>query len=58
MKNISRVIMIGLQKGIVKLAPYTEKWAKIYQDEEKILWEVIGEYVTILEKLKKELGNG
>ncbi|WP_291583876.1 GrpB family protein [Clostridium sp. UBA6640] len=37
--------MIGLKRGIVKLAPYTYEWKEEYNKEEKLLHSVIGKYV-------------
>jgi GrpB-like predicted nucleotidyltransferase (UPF0157 family) len=43
--------MIGLPSGKVKIVPYTELWKKAYQDEEKLLWRVIGEFVIDIQHI-------
>ena len=35
--------MLGLESGKVKLLPYTEAWARVYEIEEKLLRAVIGD---------------
>jgi GrpB-like predicted nucleotidyltransferase (UPF0157 family) len=41
--------MLGLQKGIVKLAPHTELWHQLFAEEEARLREAIGEHVVAIE---------
>ena len=37
--------MLGLHKDIVRLVPYDPEWVEDYKKEEKILRELIGDYV-------------
>lgn len=37
--------MLGLQRGIVKLAPYTTEWKRLFEEEKSRLQEAIGQYV-------------
>jgi GrpB-like predicted nucleotidyltransferase (UPF0157 family) len=37
--------MIGLQRGIVKLAPYAAEWKRLFEEEKALLETVIGQYV-------------
>jgi len=37
--------MIGLERGVVKLTPYTIEWQRCFQDEEALLQAAIGQYV-------------
>lgn len=37
--------MIGLQRGIVKLVPYTSEWKRLFDEEERALRSSIGNYV-------------
>lgn len=43
--------MLGLQKGIVKLAPHTELWHQLFAEEEARLREAIGEHVVAIEHI-------
>ena len=43
--------MIGLPSGKVKIVPYSELWKKAFEDEEKILWNVIGEWVIDIQHI-------
>lgn len=38
--------MIGLQRGIVKLAPYSSEWKSLFAQEERVLRASIGAYVV------------
>ena len=38
-------LMIGLQRGSVKLVPYSSEWQSLFADEERILSASIGTYV-------------
>lgn len=35
--------MIGLARGTVKIAPYSLKWKEAYKQEEKLLYDLLGE---------------
>lgn len=37
--------MIGLPRGIVKLAPYTAEWKRLFEEEMALLQAAIGRYV-------------
>ena len=37
--------MIGLQRGTVKLVPYTPEWKRLFEEEKKLLLSSIGNYV-------------
>lgn len=37
--------MIGLEKGIVKLSPYTEEWKLLFEKEKANLQTVVGSYI-------------
>jgi len=37
--------MIGLERGIVKVCPYTVEWKRLFEEEKNRLQAVIGEYV-------------
>ena len=37
--------MIGLGRGVVKLAPYTAEWKRLFEGEKALLQTVIGRYV-------------
>ena len=37
--------MVGLQRGIVKLAPYAAEWKRLFEEEKALLQTVIGQYV-------------
>ena len=37
--------MIGLRKGVVKLAPYTAEWKRLFEEEKTLLQSAIGQYV-------------
>jgi len=37
--------MIGLEKGFVRLVPYTAEWQRIFEDEKALLQSAIGQYV-------------
>jgi len=37
--------MIGLQRGSVKLVPYSSEWQSLFADEERVLSASIGTYV-------------
>ncbi len=37
--------MIGLQRGIVKLVPYSSEWKRLFAEEERVLRASIGAYV-------------
>jgi GrpB-like predicted nucleotidyltransferase (UPF0157 family) len=37
--------ILGLQKDIVLLSPHRKEWAKLYEEEEKLLWEAAGSFV-------------
>jgi GrpB-like predicted nucleotidyltransferase (UPF0157 family) len=37
--------MIGLEKGIVRLAPFSEEWKHIFEAESALLHTVIGRYI-------------
>jgi GrpB-like predicted nucleotidyltransferase (UPF0157 family) len=34
--------MIGLEKGVVKLAPYSAEWKQLFEQEKAAIWRVIG----------------
>jgi GrpB-like predicted nucleotidyltransferase (UPF0157 family) len=36
---------IGLERGVVRLAPYSSRWSELYELEEQSLREAIGAYV-------------
>lgn len=36
--------MIGLGRGTVKVVPYNLKWQEIYQEEEKLLYHLLGKW--------------
>lgn len=42
---------IGLEKGIVRLAPYSPEWAKIFEREEKLLQSSIGKYIIEIQHI-------
>lgn len=42
---------IGLEKGIVRLAPYSPEWKTLYEEEEKLLRELIGEYIIDIQHI-------
>ncbi len=37
--------MIGLEKGMVKLAPYSEEWKLVFESEKAILQAAVGAYI-------------
>jgi GrpB-like predicted nucleotidyltransferase (UPF0157 family) len=37
--------MIGLERGIVKVAPYTAEWERLFEEEKALLQAAIGRYV-------------
>ncbi|MCJ7551153.1 MAG: GrpB family protein, partial [Anaerolineae bacterium] len=37
--------MIGLERGVVRLAPYTTEWQRCFEAEKERLQAVIGQYV-------------
>ena len=37
--------MIGLEKGIVRLIPYTKEWERLFQAEKPLLRAAVGKYV-------------
>jgi GrpB-like predicted nucleotidyltransferase (UPF0157 family) len=37
--------MIGLERGVVKLAPYTVEWRRCFEEEKVLLQAVIGQHV-------------
>ena len=37
--------MIGLPRGVVKLAPYTAEWGRLFEEEKALLQAAIGRYV-------------
>jgi GrpB-like predicted nucleotidyltransferase (UPF0157 family) len=37
--------ILGLQKDIVLLSSHRNEWAKLYKEEEKLLWEAAGSFV-------------
>jgi GrpB-like predicted nucleotidyltransferase (UPF0157 family) len=41
----SEEMMIGLEKGVVKLAPYTAEWRRLFEKEKALLQAFIGQYV-------------
>ncbi|WP_346886918.1 GrpB family protein [Clostridium sp. UBA1056] len=41
--------MIGLSRGIVKLAPYTDQWKDEFNKEKNLLSSVVGDYVLAIE---------
>lgn len=41
--------MIGLSRGIVKLAPYTDQWKDEFNKEKNLLSLVVGDYVLAIE---------
>lgn len=41
--------MIGLSRGIVKLAPYTNQWKDEFNKEKNLLSSVVGDYVLAIE---------
>ncbi|HBE76472.1 MAG TPA: hypothetical protein DDW65_01630 [Firmicutes bacterium] len=43
--------LLGLPSGKVKIVLYDELWKKAYQDEEKLLWPVIGEFVIDIQHI-------
>jgi len=43
--SIGVLFMIGLPSGTVKIVPYTEEWERLFEDERRLLWSVIGNYV-------------
>jgi GrpB-like predicted nucleotidyltransferase (UPF0157 family) len=42
---------IGLKKGVVKLAPYSSEWPKLFEEEEKLLRGLIGKYVIDIQHI-------
>ncbi|MCP4538615.1 MAG: GrpB family protein [Chloroflexi bacterium] len=38
-------MMIGLERGVVKLTPYTAEWKRLFEQEKARLQAVIGDYV-------------
>jgi GrpB-like predicted nucleotidyltransferase (UPF0157 family) len=38
-------VLIGLERGVVRLAPYTEEWKRLFEDERSVLRAAIGQYV-------------
>lgn len=43
--------MLGLGKGEVKLVPYDEDWANLYEKEKSLLQTIIGEHVLGIEHI-------
>lgn len=37
--------MIGLERGTVKLAPYTTEWKRLFEQEKALLQAAVGDYV-------------
>jgi len=44
-------MVIGLEKGIVRLAQYSPEWAKIFEREEKLLQSSIGKYIIEIQHI-------
>ena len=42
---------IGLEKGIVRLAQYSPEWKMLYEEEERLLKDLIGEYVIDIQHI-------
>lgn len=41
--------MIGLSKGVVRLAPYTAEWERLFEEEKERLQAAIGQYVLSIQ---------
>jgi len=42
---------IGLEKGVVRLAPYSSEWPKLFEEEEKLLRGLIGKCVIDIQHI-------
>ena len=45
------ILDIGLEKGIVRLAQYSPEWKTLYEKEERLLKDLIGEYVIDIQHI-------
>ena len=52
--------MIGLERGIVKLTPYTAEWKRLFEKEKARLQVAIGDYVLDIQHVGSTSipGNG
>ncbi len=43
--------MLGLDRGIVRLVPYSPEWQKLFEEEERLLRSAIGEHVVDIQHI-------
>jgi GrpB-like predicted nucleotidyltransferase (UPF0157 family) len=44
-------MIIGLEKGIVRLSPYSPEWKTLYEEEERLLKDLISEYIIDIQHI-------
>ena len=44
-------MILGLEKGVVRLAPYSPEWAKLFDEEKQLLIALIGDYVIDIQHI-------
>lgn len=47
----TKSMAIGLEKGVVRLAPYSPEWKTLYEEEEKLLRDSVGEYIIDIQHI-------
>lgn len=43
--------MLGLPKGVVELCPYTSEWQGLFEEEQKLLRDCVGNYVLDIQHI-------
>ena len=51
MTKVKKTKVVGLQKGEVKLLPYTSEWKKLYKQEEELLCSSIGKHIEDIQHI-------
>jgi len=44
-------MVLGLEKGVVRLVTYSQEWAKLFDEEKQLLTALIGEYVIDIQHI-------
>jgi len=47
--------MLGLERGLVKLEPYNDKWSKLFDEERELLSSQLKELITAIEQWEVRL---
>ena len=44
-------MILGLEKGVVRLAPYYSEWADIFEEEKRLLMSAVGDYIIDIQHI-------